>query len=173
MGREASRHADDQQDEYRDDDADAQGVEPVPAAELLPPVHRDSVLGPLVAELAATMREAVANGPRGRAAVAALTDAYVDFAERNPALYDAMFLLDTGLPFADEATPAPLREAFETLVDTLGDIAGPADPALFEIFWSALHGLVSLTRSGRLPRQEASRRLGVLVDRFAERGGDG
>ncbi|MBI0311688.1 WHG domain-containing protein [Streptomyces javensis] len=119
------------------------------------------------------MREAVANGPRGRAAVAALTDAYVDFAERNPALYDAMFLLDTGLPFADEATPAPLREAFETLVDTLGDIAGPADPALFEIFWSALHGLVSLTRSGRLPRQEASRRLGVLVDRFAERGGDG
>ncbi|WP_432251290.1 TetR/AcrR family transcriptional regulator [Streptomyces sp. HNM1019] len=122
-------------------------------------------------ELTATMREAVANGPEGRAAVAALAGAYLDFAERNPALYDAMFLLDTGLPFADEATPAPLREGFETLLNTLGSLAGSAEPALFvEVFWSALHGLVSLTRSGRLPRQEASRRLDVLVDRFAGRG---
>ncbi|GAA2261222.1 MULTISPECIES: TetR-like C-terminal domain-containing protein [Kitasatospora] len=82
-----------------------------------------------------------------------------------------MFLLDTGLPFADAATPAPLREAFDTLLDTLGNLAGDAEPALFvEVFWSALHGLVSLTSSGRLPRREASRRLEVLVDRFAGTG---
>lgn len=122
------------------------------------------------AEITVELRRAVADGQAGRAAVAALAAAYVDFAERNPALYDAMFLLDTGLPFADEATPAPLREAFETLLETLGGVAGEADPALFvEVFWSALHGLVSLTRSGRLPRAEASRRLEVLVDRFAGR----
>ncbi|MGW8970143.1 TetR-like C-terminal domain-containing protein [Streptomyces platensis] len=100
--------------------------------------------------------------------MATLAKAYVDFAERNPARYDAMFLLDTGLPLADAATPAPLREAFGILLDTLGDIAEDAEPALFvEVFWSALHGLVTLTRSGRLPRKEASRRLDVLVDRFA------
>ncbi|QIY54122.1 TetR/AcrR family transcriptional regulator [Streptomyces sp. RPA4-5] len=122
------------------------------------------------AELTAAMRRAAAKGPQGRAAVATLAKAYVDFAERNPALYDAMFLLDTGLPFADAATPVPLREAFGTLLDTLGDVAEDAEPALFvEVFWSALHGLVTLTRSGRLPRKEASRRLEVLVDRFAGR----
>ncbi|MGP3978167.1 TetR/AcrR family transcriptional regulator [Streptomyces sp. 8N114] len=120
-------------------------------------------------ELAAALRHAVADGPVGRDAVAALATAYVDFAERNPALYDAMFLLDTGLPFADAATPAPLREGFEALLGTLGDLAGDADPGLFvEVFWSAVHGLVALTRSGRLPRAEASRRMDVLVDRFAQ-----
>ncbi|MBL1098628.1 TetR/AcrR family transcriptional regulator [Streptomyces coffeae] len=121
-------------------------------------------------ELTVAMRHAVADGPAGRAAVAALAGAYVDFAERNPALYDAMFLLDTGLAFADEATPAPLREAFGTLLDTLGDVAGDTEPALFvEVFWSALHGLVALTRSGRLPQDDASRRLDLLVDRFSGR----
>ncbi|MFF0225936.1 TetR/AcrR family transcriptional regulator [Streptomyces sp. NPDC004629] len=121
------------------------------------------------AELTAVIRRAVADRPAGRNAVAALAEAYVDFAGRNPALYDAMFLLDTGLPFADAATPAPLREAFETLLDTLSDVAGDVEPALFvEVFWSALHGLVALTRSGRIPRTEASRRLAVLVDRFAQ-----
>jgi AcrR family transcriptional regulator len=119
-------------------------------------------------ELTAVLRHAVADGPAGRAAVAALARAYVDFADRNPALYDAMFLLDTGLAFADAATPAPLHEAFETLLDTLGGLAGDAEPALFvEVFWSALHGLVTLTRSGRLPAAGAARRLDVLVDRFA------
>ncbi|PYC77700.1 TetR family transcriptional regulator [Streptomyces tateyamensis] len=120
------------------------------------------------AELTAVLRQAVADGPAGRAAVAALATAYLDFAERNPALYDAMFLLDTGLLFADEQTPAPLREGFGTLVATLGPVAGEADPGAFvEVFWSALHGLASLTRSGRLPRRLAAQRLTVLVDRFA------
>ncbi|MEU5214095.1 TetR/AcrR family transcriptional regulator [Streptomyces sp. NPDC020742] len=120
------------------------------------------------AELTEALRRAVADGPSGRAAVASLVAAYVDFAEHNPALYDAMFLLDAGLPFADAATPAPLREAFGTLLDTLGGLAGDAEPALFvEVFWSALHGLVTLARSGRLPREGAQQRLDVLVDRFA------
>lgn len=119
-------------------------------------------------ELTAALRRAVADGQAGRAAVAALAGAYVDFAERNPALYDAMFLLDTGLPFADPATPAPLREGFGILLDTLGDVAGDVEPPLFvEVFWSALHGLVTLTRSGRLPRPDAPRRLDVLVERLA------
>ena len=120
-------------------------------------------------ELAAALTHAVADVPRGPAAVAALARAYVDFAERNPALYDALFLLDTGLLFADAASPAPLRDAFQALLDPLADVTGEdADPGRFaEVFWSALHGLVALTRSGRLPRDAADRRLDLLVARFA------
>jgi AcrR family transcriptional regulator len=125
-------------------------------------------------EFLAAIRAAVAGVPAGRPAVAALADAYLEFAECNPALYDAMFLLDTGFPFADPATPAPLREAFDVLVATLEAVAGEAEPPLLvEVFWSSLHGLVALTRSGRLPREFARRRLEVLVDRFAGGGTGG
>jgi len=63
-------------------------------------------------ELAAELRAAAsaADGPRAR--VTALARAYLDFAERNPAVYDAMFRLDGGLAFASEDTPAPLKDAF-------------------------------------------------------------
>ncbi|MFJ9210257.1 TetR-family transcriptional regulator [Streptomyces sp. L-9-10] len=122
------------------------------------------------AELTTALRAAVPEEPAGRAAVVALARAYTDFAERNHALYDAMFSLDNGLPFADEATPAPLREAFQALLDPLVDHAHPDEPGLFvETFWSALHGLVTLTRAGRLPADRAADRLTLLVDRFVPR----
>ncbi|AOP46129.1 TetR/AcrR family transcriptional regulator [Streptomyces lydicus] len=119
------------------------------------------------AELTTALRSAVAEGPAGREAVAALARAYTGFAADNPALYDAMFSLDNGLPFADEATPAPLREAFGALLDPLVGHAHPDEPGLFvETFWAALHGLVTLTRAGRLPADRVPDRLALLVDRF-------
>ncbi|MFH8679479.1 TetR/AcrR family transcriptional regulator [Streptomyces lydicus] len=119
------------------------------------------------AELTTALRSAVAEGPAGREAVAALARAYTGFAADNPALYDAMFSLDNGLPFADETTPAPLREAFGALLDPLVDPAHPDEPGLFvETFWAALHGLVTLTRAGRLPADRVPDRLALLVDRF-------
>ncbi len=39
--------------------------------------------------------------------------------------------------------------------------------AVTETFWSGLHGLVTLMRSGRLRRADHDRRLAVLVDRFS------
>src|ERR1700742_3060131 len=53
-------------------------------------------------EMAVALRAATsaADGPRTR--VAALARAYLDFAEHNPAVYDAMFRLDGGLTFANE-----------------------------------------------------------------------
>ncbi|QMU79581.1 TetR/AcrR family transcriptional regulator [Streptacidiphilus sp. PB12-B1b] len=103
-------------------------------------------------ELAAALRAAAPQGAADRQAVIALARAYTDFAAANPALYDAMFSLDNGLAFADEATPAPLREGFQALLDPLADHAHPNDPGLFaETFWAALHGLATLTRAGRLP----------------------
>src|SRR3546814_13686624 len=61
------------------------------------------------AEMAAAVRAATssANSPRER--VTALARTYLDFAARNPAVYDAMFQLDGGLIFADEDTPQPLK----------------------------------------------------------------
>jgi AcrR family transcriptional regulator len=121
------------------------------------------------AEMAAAVRAAAssANSPRER--VAALARAYLDFAERNPAVYDAMFRLDGGLAFAAEDTPAPLKDAFAALLESLAEVAGNGvHPGLFtEVFWAALHGLATLTRAGRLPPQDTGPRVELLVDRLA------
>ncbi|GLW52169.1 TetR/AcrR family transcriptional regulator [Kitasatospora phosalacinea] len=119
-------------------------------------------------ELAAAVRAATsaADGPRAR--VAALARAYLDFAERNPAVYDALFELDGGLAYAQEDTPEPLKDAFAALLETLTDVAGDAHPGLFtETFWAALHGLASLTRTGRLPPADTEQRLELIVSRLA------
>lgn len=108
-----------------------------------------------------------ADGSRAR--VTALARAYLDFAARNPAVYDAMFQLDGGLAFAREDTPEPLKDAFAALLESLGEVAGEGvHPGLFtEVFWAALHGLATLTRAGRLPPEDAERRVELLVDRLA------
>ncbi|MEW1864043.1 TetR/AcrR family transcriptional regulator [Streptomyces sp. NPDC088194] len=121
------------------------------------------------AELAAAVRAAAAraNGPRER--ITALARAYLDFAEQNPAVYDAIFQLDGGLAFAQEETPEPLKDAFAALLESLGEVAGDGvHPGLFtEVFWASLHGLATLTRSGRLLPQDAEPRVALLVDRLA------
>ncbi|MGW1848361.1 TetR-like C-terminal domain-containing protein, partial [Streptomyces sp. NPDC001966] len=109
-----------------------------------------------------------ANGPRER--VAALAHAYLDFAARNPAVYDALFQLDGGLAYAQEDTPEPLKDAFAALLESLGEVAGDGiAPGLFtETFWAALHGLATLTRAGRLPPEDTGTRVELLVDRLAK-----
>jgi AcrR family transcriptional regulator len=120
-------------------------------------------------EMAAAVRAAAsgANTPRER--VAALARAYLDFAARNPAVYDAMFQLEGGLAFAQEDTPEPLKDAFAALLESLGEVAGDSvHPGLFtEVFWASLHGLATLTRARRLPPQDTERRVELLVDRLA------
>ncbi|GAA1939679.1 TetR/AcrR family transcriptional regulator [Kitasatospora viridis] len=120
------------------------------------------------AELAAAVRAATSATDSPRTRVAALARAYLGFAARNPAVYDALFQLDGGLAFAHEDTPAPLKDAFATLLDTLAEVAGEGvHPGLFtEVFWAALHGLATLTRTGRLPPPEAERSVELLVDRL-------
>ncbi|HEX6351761.1 TetR/AcrR family transcriptional regulator [Actinophytocola sp.] len=122
------------------------------------------------AEMAAAVRAAAASAADGpRARVTALARAYLDFAARNPAVYDAMFQLDGGLAFAKADTPEPLKDAFAALLETLGEVAGDGvHPGLFtEVFWASLHGLATLTRAGRLPPEHTERRTELLVDRLA------
>ncbi|WNI30071.1 TetR/AcrR family transcriptional regulator [Streptomyces sp. ITFR-6] len=120
------------------------------------------------AEMAAAVRAATAaaDGPRER--VYALARAYLDFATRNPAVYDAIFQLDGGLPYAREDTPEPLKDAFAALLECLGSVAGDGvHPALFtEVFWASLHGVATLTRSGRLLPEETEQRVELLVERL-------
>lgn len=119
-------------------------------------------------ELAAAVRAAAARTRTPRTKVAALARAYLDFAARNPAVYDAIFQLDGGLAFAREDTPAALKDAFAALMETLGEVAGDGvEPAIFtEVFWAALHGIATLTRSGRVPPEYAERRIELLIDRL-------
>ena len=120
-------------------------------------------------ELAVAVRAATAavDGPRER--VAALAHAYLAFAARNPAVYDAIFQLDGGLAYAQEDTPAPLKDAFAALLECLGEVAGDGvDTGLFtEVFWASLHGLASLTRTRRLPPEDLEPGVQLLVDRLA------
>ncbi|TYB38878.1 WHG domain-containing protein [Actinomadura chibensis] len=100
--------------------------------------------------------------------VAAVGAAYVGFAERRPALYDAMFTHSVDLPFASPEAPAALHAGFGELREALRPLARDDDlDLLTETFWSALHGLVTLTRAGRLPPEHRDARLALLVRRFS------
>jgi len=90
---------------------------------------------------------------------------YLDFARSRPVIYEAMFVLPTGLKFASEESPAALRAAFAELVAALGPKREmPAVTA--EVLWSALHGLAVLVQSERIPATGAEYRLNVLVQAF-------
>jgi AcrR family transcriptional regulator len=120
------------------------------------------------ADLARDLAAARASAGDERRAVAAVAEAYTSFAERRPAVYDAMFTLRVDLPFASPDAPVELPRGFAELADAVRPIAADDDEleALTETFWSALHGLVTLMRSGRLRRADHTRRLALLVDRF-------
>jgi AcrR family transcriptional regulator len=108
-------------------------------------------------ELARALTTAV-GGRSGRDGVAALTDAYLDFAASRPAVYTAMFDL-AALPFAADETPAVLRAGFEAVRAALG-----GDDELAEVGWATLHGLATLRRAGRVPAATETRRRERVVD---------
>lgn len=120
------------------------------------------------AELVEELREARTSAPDPGAALAAVGAAYADFGERRPALYDAMFTYAVDLPFATAGAPPALWDAFGELCQAVQPFAGDDDPGILtETFWSGLHGLVTLMRGGRLPREGHAHRLSLLVGHFA------
>lgn len=120
------------------------------------------------AEMAVELRTARTAAKGREGALAAVGEAYTAFARRRPALYDAMFTLRVDLPFATPEAPAPLQEAFAELLAAVEPIAAEGeDPALLtETYWAALHGLVTLMRSGRLPERAHQQRLELLTRHF-------
>ena len=91
--------------------------------------------------------------------------AYLDFARSRPVIYEAMFVLPTKIKFASEETPTALRAGFAELVAALGPNRQKPE-LLAEVLWSALHGMVVLVQSERIPAANAEVRLNVLVQTF-------
>ncbi|MGW5663645.1 TetR/AcrR family transcriptional regulator [Streptomyces sp. NPDC003758] len=123
------------------------------------------------ADLAAELRAARTAAEGARGALAAVGKAYTEFAQRRPALYDAMFTHVVDLPFATPEAPAALQEAFGELLRAVEPVAYEGDDQglLAETYWAGLHGLVTLMRSGRLPDRAHERRLALLIGHFAAR----
>jgi AcrR family transcriptional regulator len=119
-------------------------------------------------ELAETLRTARAGAATTTDALRQLARAYVDFARQNPALYDAMFTRSTTLRFAAEDTPPELVAGFNELHNVVAALTEHQDAdTLAEVLWSALHGLVTLTRTGRLRASHDADRLDLLIDQLA------
>ncbi|WP_445167272.1 TetR/AcrR family transcriptional regulator [Mycolicibacterium sp. Dal123E01] len=121
-------------------------------------------------ELAKAVDAAQSGSGSGGDALGRITHAYLDFARDNPAVYDAMFTRATGLRFAADDTPPQLEEAFAAVRQAVAAVADERDAdTLTEVFWAALHGLVTLTRAGRLRAGHDSDRVRLLVNEFADR----
>ncbi|ORW43274.1 TetR family transcriptional regulator [Mycobacterium paraense] len=119
------------------------------------------------AELAEVIRAAHSDTDAGADTLTRVAKAYLDFARDNPAVYDAMFTRTTGLQFATDDTPPQLIEAFAALHQAVGMVTGDQDAdTLTEVFWAALHGLVTLGRTGRLRPSHEPDRLRLLVSEF-------
>ncbi len=86
---------------------------------------------------------------------------YLDFAAQSSATYAAMFSMEISAEFAHDSTPPELQRAFAAIADVVGD--GPARGPRAEVLWSALHGLATLTRDGRLPTEAREDRIDALV----------
>ena len=79
-------------------------------------------------------------------------------AAAHPRLYEAMFSLPSGLPFAVDHTPEPLQRAFRGILAAFPD----ADGTRAEVAWSTWHGLATLQASGRLRASAAQARLDLV-----------
>ena len=120
------------------------------------------------AELRLVLRNARKAAGSPEAALRELAEAYVGFALEHPALYDAMFTLNTELPFGRPEAPRELQAAFAELREAVTPLAGGRDPdTLAEVAWSALHGVTTLTRARRLCPDYHQARLTMLVDQLA------
>jgi AcrR family transcriptional regulator len=116
------------------------------------------------AELGAALAAARAHAVDGRDALSRVAHAFIGFGRDNPALFDAMFVRATTLAFAADDTPAELNNAFDELRAAVAMVAGERDPdTLAEVVWAALHGLITLDRSGRLRPDQHDARVDILI----------
>ena len=128
----------------------------------------DAVAVAGISELTDRLRAAVAGSAPGREAVGRVARAYLSFAVEHPAVYQAMFTLTTGLPFATDEAPAALKESFAELGKVLNPARHGQDlGSLTEVFWSTLHGIAVLLANGRMRPEHQEDRVAIVLDLFA------
>lgn len=112
-------------------------------------------------EIAAALREAAGAGAGPASALERAALAYLAFASERPALYQAMFVLPTGLRFAEADTLPELRDAFAALAAVVAPLSPDVRTAT-EVFWGGLHGMAELERTGRIPPAARERRIALF-----------
>ncbi len=118
-------------------------------------------------ELADALSKARAGAEKPEDELRRIAHAHMDFARDNPTLYDAMFTRATTLHFAADDTPPQLLAAFGELRAAVAAIANESDvDTLTEVVWAALHGLATLSRSGRLRPGQQFERIELLAAQF-------
>lgn len=118
-------------------------------------------------ELTDALRKATSGAEKPEDKFRRIAHAYIDFARDNPALYDAMFTRATTLHFAADDTRPELSAGFGELRAAVEAISDQSDAdTTTEVVWSALHGLATLSRSGRLRPDQEFERIELLADQF-------
>ncbi|MEU4681431.1 TetR/AcrR family transcriptional regulator [Micromonospora sp. NPDC023737] len=118
------------------------------------------------ADLAAELAEAGAAATGGPERIwPAVASAYLDFAYANPEVYDAMLALTPDLALGVHGVPAAPQAVLVELRAALAPLAEGRDPeTLAEVGWSLLHGLVMLTRGGRLRPESQEQREQMITE---------
>jgi AcrR family transcriptional regulator len=128
--------------------------------------NRDAIVAAVAIEgfreLTAALQKAASGATEPRDAIAHVAMAYLAFALRHPALYEAMFILPTDLRFAKADTEPELRAAFGAMAAVVAPFRADAEIAT-ETFWAALHGLAALEHSGRIRPAVRAERVGLVV----------
>lgn len=131
--------------------------------------NRDAIVAAVAVEGFQALTMALRNAARGSRATRnvprKVAMAYLDFARRHPALYDAMFVLPTNLDFAKPDTRAELKETFSALAAVVAPSSTDVEVAT-ETFWAVLHGLAALERSGRIRLNKRNERVTLAVRRL-------
>ena len=128
--------------------------------------NRDAIVGGVAVdgfgELATVLRAAGASARNAQEALENAALAYVDFAFDRAAIYEAMLVLPSALPFAQAEAPAQLHDAFAALAEVVAPFCAEVDTAT-ETLWAALHGVADLERHGRIRPALRKERVGLIV----------
>jgi AcrR family transcriptional regulator len=132
-------------------------------------VNRDAIVGAVAlegfGELGPILRASVRQDANPTDAILDVATAYLQFAFERPALYEAMFVLPSGLRFAKSDTPQVLRDTFGAMMAVVEPFCANSEIAT-ESFWAALHGLAELERHGRIRATHRDERVRHVVAMF-------
>ncbi len=128
--------------------------------------NRDAIVAAVAIEgfreIATVLQKAARGSTDHRVSLVKAAMAYLAFARKHPALYEAMFNLSTGLRFAEANTRPELTAAFDALAAVVAPVSTDLEVAT-ETFWAALHGLAELARSGRIRCGARAEQVALVV----------
>lgn len=128
------------------------------------PGGRDEIVERVVIDGYTELAAAMSAGGEG---LAPLVTAYLAFARENPAVYEVMTAVRTGIEFASTETPQILRQGFAMIERAVGGET-PRDRAVrAELLWSTLHGACRLEADGRFDPALDDIREAQIVALFA------